>query len=300
MEWWILLVVVAQFLFAIVTLIDKYLVSHPTLPRPAVYAFYVSLLSSVALLVLPFVSIEVPDPYVAGFALLSGVAYVISILLLYSALQRADASDVVPVVGVAAAITTFVLRFYFIDETLPANFAWRFLFLIIGTALISHYRFRWRGLSMVVLSGILMGVSTMFVKVVFLNTGVGVDGFINGFFWTRMANVLAGLGLLLWPPTFYAVVSYERKAARRGARYIVANKTLAGVAFLFVLVAINLGDVSLVNALAGIQYVFLLVLAFLLSKRLPQFFRDAQTSYGLAQKGVAIAIIVTGFFVLFL
>ncbi len=300
MDFWILLVVAAQFLSAAVVLVDKFLVTHPTLPRPAVYAFYIAGLSIVAVVVLPFGVVSIPTVAIGGYSLLAGFTYVIAILIFYSALQRADASDVVPVVGAAAAVTTFLFRFYVTDDPLPPHFVWGFLFLVVGTALISHYRFRWRGFTMVVIAGVLLGVSSMFIKLVFLHTGPGIAGFANGFFWTRMANVVAALSLLLWPPTLYAVTRHERSAAKRATGYIIANKTLAGVASLLVLVAISLGDVSLVNALGGLQFVFLFFFVLLCGKWFPEFFRDARSKQGLAQKGVAISIIVTGFFVLFL
>ncbi len=294
------MVVVAQFFNAVVVLIDKYLVSHPVLPRPTVYAFYVSMLSGVALILLPFGVISFPGFLVIWQSLFSGITFVVAIVFLYLALQRADASDVVPVLGATSAIATFILRFYFIDESLPTNFIWGFLFLVLGTAFISHYRFKWRGLSLIILSGVLLGVSTMLVKLVFVELESIPAGFANGFFWTRMANVVAGLGLLLWPPTFFAVTCSERKSAYKAKWLIVANKALGGFAFLLILIAINLGDVAIVNALGGMQFVFLLVFAFICSKRLPALFRDAESPENLRQKIIAVSIIVLGFFVLFI
>lgn len=291
---WILLVVAAQFLYAIAVIIDKYVVTTPTLPRPAVYAFYVSLLSLVGLVVVPFGDVTLPSSENALYALLSGATYIFGILLLFSSLSRAEASDVIPVVGAASAVVTFFMQLYFFEEPLPAQFLLGFVLLVVGTMFISHYRFKWRGLLMALFSGVFLGASTMFVKLVFDDMT-----FASGFFWTRMANVLGGLALLLWPPIFYAVTQHEREPAKRAGWLIILNKSISGGAFLLILFAIKDGIVPIINAMQGLQFVFLLIFASGCSLWMPLCFSDGKGVEKMTQKIIATVFIIAGLVVLY-
>lgn len=53
MTFWLLLVILAHLFYALVFLIDKYIVSRP-LPHPVVYAFYVGVLSIFIWVLAPF------------------------------------------------------------------------------------------------------------------------------------------------------------------------------------------------------------------------------------------------------
>lgn len=309
MELWIGLVIIAQLLYAITVVIDKYIVTNPEMPRPAVYAFYTSMLSIVAVAVLPFGffnfsssigSVEIPntlhDTYVIfGYSLISGITYILGILLLFSALRRAEASDVIPIIGSTSALTIFLLTTFILHDPLPERFALGFGLLVIGTALISHFRFKWRGLLMIIIAGFFFGVSTMTIKLVFNATS-----FVDGFFWTRIANVLAALFLLAWPPVFYAVTRHETAPARKAGMLIVASKVINGVAFILILVAISMGSIAIISAMQGLQFVFLLILASGCTFWLPLCFHDAGSDMKMIQKIIAIGIIVVGFFALFL
>lgn len=293
MELWIWLVFAAQLINALVVLFDKYLVTSSAISKPVVYAFYVSLLSGVAIVVAPFAS--VPSAEIILLSLAAALSYIISILFLYHSLKVSDASDVMPVVGSSAAIATFILGFYILGTRLTPNFMWGFVLLVIGMALISHFRFSKRNLLYVVASGVLFGISSIFIKMIFLQTD-----FLNGFFWTRMANVVMALLLLAWPAHLTMIHSHIKEAPKKIGLWVIGNKTLAGVAFLLILVGIKLGNVSLVNALAGLQFVFLLMFTVFFGHKTPKEFGEETNDKEIVQKAVAIILVVIGFFILFL
>jgi uncharacterized membrane protein len=81
---------------------------------------------------------------------------------------------------------------------------------------------------------------------------------------------------------------------------VIINKVLAGLAFILILYAIKLGEVSLVNALAGIQFVFLLILAVVFTKKFPEYFHeDISNRKIIVQKLVATVLIAAGLALLF-
>src|SRR3989344_4855381 len=111
---WIYLVLLAQFINAAVVLLDKFLLTSKSIARPLVYVFYVSMLSGVAFLLLPFRLIFPyqlvfwPTGPVIWLSLTIGIAFTLSIFFLYHALASADASDVAPVVGAVSALATLL------------------------------------------------------------------------------------------------------------------------------------------------------------------------------------------------
>ena len=142
----------------------------------------------------------------------------------------------------------------------------------------------------------MFGLSSVFVKIIFTKTD-----FLDGFFWSRMANVAGALMLLAWPGNFRAIKDSVFGSSRSTKSLILANKALAGVAFLLILLAIKLGEVSLVNAMSGMQFVFLLLFAVLFTKKMPQFFSETVHRHDvLWHKFISTMFIVIGFFLLFL
>ena len=71
--------------------------------------------------------------------------------------------------------------------------------------------------------------------------------------------------------------------AKAGALFI-ANKTLAGVSFFLLNYAIFLGNIAIVNALEGVKYLFVLILAYYFSTRMPHILREQVTPLVVAQR----------------
>lgn len=296
MNIWIYLVIIAQFINAIVILVDRYLVVSPQIGKPVVYAFYVGIMSIVVLAVLPFGLVSLPSLSVLWLCLTASVSFVFSLLFLYKALKVSDASDVSPVLGAISAFATYAFSFLLLGGILTGNLLYGFVFLIGGMILMSYFRLFPKALLFLVISGILFAFSSVFVKMVFNQTT-----FWNGFFWSRMANVLGALLLLAWPA--------NRKDIFRNVKYlpiatklaVILNKGLAGMAFILILYAIKLGNVSIVNALTGIQFAFLLLLAVIFTKKFPEYFHETIVNRRIIfQKSLGTALIIIGLILLFI
>ena len=87
---------------------------------------------------------------------------------------------------------------------------------------------------------------------------------------------------------------------KKAGLWIVGNKTLAGVAGILILAAINIGDIALINALNGVQFVFLILFTAILGRRTPKEIGEEVSHKELFQKFIAIVLIVIGFFILFI
>lgn len=293
---WIALAALAQLISAGIVLVDKYvLVSHAQLGKPVVYAFYISIMSGFVLVLLPFGVISVPTLTVLSLAMLASVTFILSVLFLYTALKRGNASDAVPIVGAVSAAVTAPLAFVFLHQDLPRAFLPAFILLVIGTVLISRFRLTWNSLGLVIVSGFFFGASAILVKLIFEETD-----FMNGFFWSRMTNVIGAL-LLVAVPANRRAIFHGYSASSHGMKWLViSNKTLGGVAAFLTLLAISIGSVTIVNALGGLQFVFLLAFAYFCSKRFPEIFRGEIHKHQFQHQLYGVLSIVAGFAALFL
>lgn len=309
---WILLALAAQFLNAIVALLDKYIVtSRDVLPQPFVYAFYVCVLAGASLVVyllaavpvpldgvaFPSVrNIEFPTLEVVALSLLTAYTFFYALVSMFTALQKADASDVVPVVGAVSAISSYGLGFIFLGTQLSHNFLWGVLVLALGTALVSRFRFSWPVALSSIHAGVFFALHYVAIKGLFETTS-----FDDGFFWSRMGFVVFALSLLLVPAYAGKIFAQTKAAPARAGALILTNKVIAGFATVLILKATELGDVSVVQALGGIQYVLIFVFSLLLGPYGPNVCSEGRcTKRELAHKAFFIAIIAVGLFLLFI
>ncbi|MBI2057991.1 MAG: DMT family transporter [Candidatus Yanofskybacteria bacterium] len=293
---YLFLALAAQVLNALVVLADKYLIASKLVVKPVVYAFLIAVLSGVVIVILPFGVVVTPTVAIIFLSLAVSFAYVFSILFLYKSLAVSDASDVAPILGAVSALSALLFNHLFLGGHPVGNFLGGFTFLVVGTVLMSYFRFSGRSLAYVIFSGMLFGLSSVLVKMIFLETT-----FWNGFFWSRMGNVVAALIFLIPSANRRVIFNNILSLSFKTKFFILANKTLAGFAFLLILLAINLGDVSVVNAIGGVQFVILIIFALIFSKKFPDYFYESVSNrMTIVQKVGATILVSTGYVLLFI
>ena len=307
---WILLTTAAQFVNAVVAIIDKYLVTdEKALPRPFVYAFYSCIVTGfwVVIYFLGWIpglekygfpqlsNVETPTIQVVGMSILAAYTFFIALVSLYNALKHADASDVMPVIGAISAISTFGMSYLFLETRLAPNFIWGIVLLAIGTFLVSQVRFTSSIALHTVHSGLFFALHYISMKGLFQETS-----FDDGFFWSRICFVLFALSLLLVPVYFDKIKQQTKNTTRKIAILVFSNKIMAGVASFMILKATDWGDVAVVQALDGLKFVFILIISLLIGKYIPvaagENEHDIKTIF---RKFLYVAIICIGFIILF-
>ena len=295
MTLWIALAAFAQLISAGIVFVDKYvLVSKTSIGKPIVYAFYVSVLSVFVIVLVPFGVVSLPSVVTVILSLASSATFIASIIFLYKALKEGHASDIMPIVGGTAAIATALCAYQWLHQDLPHAFVPAFGLMVVGMLLISHFRLTKHQQVMVILSGIFFGVTAFLIKLIFLETT-----FIDGFFWSRMGNVVVALCLLAIPANRKAIFHGYHGSSQGTKWLVISNKTLGGIAAALTLFATSLGSVSIVQALAALQFVFLLLLAYLFSGWFPTVLRGEMQHAGLSHKMFGIGCIVLGLVLLF-
>lgn len=309
---WITLAAFAQAINAAVALIDKYIVtSEKAVPRPFVYAFYTTVLAgawilvfAVGLIPLPgfralgMPSLEfvyAPTLTIVAFSLLAAYAFFIALVSLFSALREADTSDVIPVVGAVSAIVSFTLGYSFLGAKLTPNFLIGIGLLAVGTFLVSHLRFNRQIAMMSIHAGIFFALHYVIIKGLF-----NITSFDNGFFWSRMAFFAVALSMLLVPGYFEKIRGTTKATTRAGGLLVLGNKFLAGIGSLLILKATSLGDVAVVQALGGLQFIFILMFTLFWGRSTPLACGENITcNEDIYHKAIFISVITLGFFVLF-
>jgi len=308
---WVILAVAAQFLSAFVALIDKYIVtSEKAIPKPFVYAFITCLMSGASILVfllsgipLPLegvhfpslANVEFPTLTVVAFSLLAAYTFFSALVSMFTALRDADASDVVPVIGAVSALGTFAFGYAFLGARLTPNFLAGIILLAIGTALVSHFRFKYT----TALLSIHAGLFFAFHYVAFKGL-LELTTFDNAFFWSRIGFVGFALSMLLVPDWFERVSGQVKSTGKRAGLLVIGNKIIAGVASILILKATELGDAAVVQALGGLQFVFILILGLLFGPRTRKGIGESGHSFrDIMHKAIFISMIALGFFVLF-
>jgi uncharacterized membrane protein len=311
MSLWLVLVVVGQFLNALVALVDKYIVTSETVVvRPFTYAFWVSVMSAfsvfifffswipipIADLSIPsFGNIERPSLLVAALAITAGYSFFTALLSLFTALKQADASDAIPVIGGLNAVFTLLLSFAFLEGTgLSPTFFMGFVLLVLGTVVVSRFRFTWQTMLATAHAGLMYGIHYIAIKALFNETN-----FDTAFFWSRLAIAAIALSMLLIPEYYEKIMSKTRAAKKRDIGLVVGNKLLAGLASIILLKAIEIGDVSIVQALGGLQYLFLLGISVIFGPLLARDFGENVTRRDVIHKVISIPLSAAGFFLLF-
>lgn len=292
---WIFITIIAHLLNALVFIVDKHLVSKTVL-RPVSYAFYSGIFQFVYLVLIPFGFILPENKYIIlAFAI--GALFTFILAIFYKAVRMTEASRVIPLVGGATSVFTFFLAYLFLGERLTVGQTIAFIFFSIGAFLLSS-KFNngktiiIRGVFWAILAAFLFAVYYVSTKFLFLH----ID-FLSGFILIQLGGFLGAVVLVLWPANRKAIFSASGELAsgdRSTALLFIPTKLLGAVSGILIYYAISLGSVTVINSLQAVQYGFLLILAVIFSKKLPDFFKEQIGEKVLERKILAIIFIGLG------
>jgi drug/metabolite transporter (DMT)-like permease len=189
-----------------------------------------------------------------------------------------------------------VLGYAFLGTTLTQNFIIGILLLSFGTLLVSHLRFKWQTALLSIHAGIFFALHYITFKGL-----LEVTSFDNAFFWSRVGFVAVALSLLLVPDYLEKIRSQVKSTSSRGGVLVLLNKVLAGISSILILKAVELGDPAVVQALGGLQFVFILIIGMMLGSRIPRDCgENCNTWSEILHKVAFVTVISVGFFVLFI
>lgn len=296
---WITLALAGYFFNAVTALFDKYLLAG-RIKEPVVYAFFVSVLSLFAVVLVPFG--YKPIPWQTGVVfVISGILFLYGLVAFYNAVKRSEISRVAPLVGITISVIAGVASLAFGPAAnlsfSPGHFL-SLLMLLAGAFLIAFdlpLKKNDALMKSTLLAGALMALSLLFLK-----TGYRNADFVNGLLWSRLGFIAGGFSLFIIPQYRRAILDNTRHLSSSNKRDVTTgflfllNKIFGAVATFLLTYAAYLGPVTFIQALNGVQYAFVLVMAIPLAIKFPKIFGEKLFFWDWFQKAAAIVLIGLG------
>ncbi len=318
---WLLVAVSSYFINAGVYVADKFLLSKK-IHSSISYAFFVGIWSIFNFIILPL-DFWVPGPQELALDLFAGFLFLVTLVAWYKALHQSEATRVVPIVGALTPIFSFIFSFIFFGEIFTERQFIAFLILIIGGVLISvkqtrlylfseinerfkaifgdffglvhaHYRPTRRLIFNSTLAALLFAGYYVLMKHIYSN-----QPFVGAFVWSRLGTFI-GVLMMLFVATWRRKIVEHQKGQKspKNLGFFFAVRLLAAFAFILLNWAISLGNVAMVNALQGVQFVFLIAMVLILSKKFPNILEEEMGKGVMFQKLVGVILVSLGLYVL--
>lgn len=297
---WFPIALLGNGLLALVGILDKFIITK-SVPKPVVFVFYSTIFVLPLFLLLPFGLTAGPKTNLDYLVFaVSGGCFALGLWAMYTALEKIEVSRVGPLIGAAAPFFILFLSRIFLGEKLSSYALLGALFLIIGCLVISFDKKEGSsigrgGLWWALLAGFLFAISHVCAKHVY-----DIYGFFDGFVFTKLPVGVFGAALLL-DPDVRAIFNKKQKLVvgqppKNPQLLLVAGDMLLGViATILLQYAMSLGSVTLVNALAGVQYALLIIFTALIAKFFPNnILKEQFTTQSIIRKSIAVLVIAFG------
>ncbi len=299
---WFFIALVGPILYACSNHLDKYLISR-YLKNGAVGALIIfsSIFSIIALPIVLFV-----HPSVFGVSLWQGVALainsmlvVISILLYLYALQKDEASYVVPFYQ-TIPIFAFILGYFILGEKISVFQGLASIIIIIGALILSFefglgkIRFKKNVVLLMLGASLLYAINGVVFKLIAVN-----QGFWPSIFWGLIGKIILGLIFLVFIAKYrkqFLGMLKENKVAVLSLNSL--SESLYIVAEAVMQYATLLAPVALVLLVNSFQPLFVFIVGIALALLFPRIGQESLMKRPLIQKVIGISLIVAGAYLL--
>lgn len=318
---WVLVAILSYFINAGVYVADKFLLSKK-IHSSITYAFFVGIWSVFNFLILPL-DFWVPSFQELSLDLLAGFLFLITLVFWYKALHQSEATRVVPIVGALIPIFSFLLSYVFLGSTLSEREFLAFIILVIGGVLISVKRTRmyifkdilerfrnvfddllgqvhaqYRPTRRLIFNSILSAFffASYYVLMKFIYSE---QPFVGAFVWSRLGTFL-GVLMILFVADWRKNIFHHRKNQKTPVNmgFFLSVRLMAALAFILLNWAISLGNVAIINALQGVQFLFLILLVLIISKKFPKILEEEMGGGVMFQKVMGVILVSLGLYVL--
>ncbi len=258
---WLPIVIISQFANAFSLFLDKFILTKK-FRHPAVLTFYTALASLIGIVFIFGDFNFNPGLKVVTWSLISGALFTLALHFLYMGMKTGEATHISPLSGSVIPVFTGIFSYFVFHEVLTWMQLVAVGLLVLGAFIISFEKSRkhngWHiGMLYAVIAGMLFALSYSLIRGVYLEAS-----FATGFVWARFGTAGAALCFLLHPAVRKEI--FHPKKTKKGEKsnwsILIVNKGLAAVYFIGMNFAISLASATLVNAMAGLQYVLLFLI----------------------------------------
>lgn len=307
---WFAVAVSAYFILAVSNLLDKFLVEK-LIRNGRAYAFIACIMGLAVFFVSPWF-LSWPGYFMLFLNLINGAIFAVALWLLYEALSRGEASRVLVLIGGLTPIFSFLISFLFLAEKFVSNQLIGLALMLIGIFAVAFLPVSRSYLSRILhklqLSQILPGGGTWLAvaaalaySLYFLSTKQAYfdQPFISAFIWNRLGAALFVLLFLINRDDRRVIRAIFSGSGEKKNKFLVfLNQGVGSLGFLLQNYAISLGSVVLVNALQGVQYVFLLIISTILALLAPKLLQETFSWRIIIQKTAAVVLITGGLYLI--
>jgi len=297
---WLAITILFYLMLAIAFLVDKYLLAG-SVPNPKALSFYIGMLGILSLFLAPFTGFYIPEIKQIALALLAGAFFTYALYWFFRALRLFEISRVVPAIGGISPF--FILGLIYIfsggKESLKS---WEFLALILmvlGSVFITYEKEKkisLDSLKISIIAAFFFAISFVLTKYVYMQ-----NSFWTGFIWTKIGGVLMAMFFLLSREVRGELFKAKMNFPKKTAVIFFAGQTMGFGANVLQNLAFAMAPLiylSVISALQGVQYAFLLALAVFLSLKFPQILKEEMSKKIIGQKIFAILLIGGGLAIL--
>lgn len=269
-------------------------------PKPNSYTFYVGVFSLSIILLIPFVKLGFPSASGFFWIALDAFVHLAGLYAMYSALEKFDVERVVATIGATQPIFIFGLTWIFFGpQSIQGIDILAFILLFAGSLFISIEKTSANTLNylkITVLASILFSFDYIFAKTVFIN-----QTFLPGIIWIGIFMFLFSLAFLFSKKSRREIFAKKMVSNKKTQIFFLGAQASGGAANFLQSFAISLAPVAFlatVNALKGVQYVFLFALTLVISFFYPKFLKEKLSKKLVFQKAISILSIAAGLAIL--
>ena len=288
--YWILFSLLANLLWALGNIIDKYILSKwiekPIIP--VMFVGIIGLLSSVTIYF--FQGYETLSNINIAWAFIAGTLYILTNIFYYKAINLEEVSRVIPLFQTAPLFVSIFAAF-FIGEIFSISTYIGIMLLVIGAIIISSknslsLKFKKPFWFMMLAS--FSWASMMVITKSLLNFAD---------FWTIFSYSRIGTIFVLIPIFYFNFSDVLLAIKEKGKKiilYVSIPEFLSIAALLLITLATSVGYVTLINAIGSFQPFFVLIIAVILSKFYPKIIKEAIDKKTIFKKFFAILLMIVG------
>jgi len=275
---------------------DKFLITARKI-EPVSYTFFTVVTGAALLVIWPLNFAHISASAIL-FDLFSGAFFSLATYIFFVTLAKGEVSRVIPFVFGLVPLFDVLIGLITHTNLLTTNQAVAMFVLIPGAFLVSYQKGKLWGkhVALKILSAFLF--SSYYAL---WHAASQTGPFLNNLMWNRLGAALILVALLIIPAYRKKVLNNEKVENKGSTSFIFLFKqALGGANFIFFSALLSLGTVSIINALQGFRYVFLLFFSSLLSKKRRHLIEEQTGDHAILQKSFGIALIFLGTIFLFI
>lgn len=292
---WISLALIAPFFWAFSNFIDKYVLSKHT---KGIFDFlFFSTITSWVFFIGLLIFNGLPD-----FTVYSFIPVATGMILIYSygfyakALEQGETSALV-ILFKLIPVTTVILAFVFLGQTLSQREILGFLVVLIGAIIVSLNKGNGgtiNGFGMIVIAIVIWSVMTLFI-----DFGLTKMSFWHYFTLDTLGSALAGPTLLIIPSVRRQVISGIKTANSSKYNWFFWNNVLDLLGQMSIKKALSIApSAGLVTVVMQVQSFYVILIGVLLTLFVPHIIKEDISSGTLIKKFAGAAVMFSGVYIL--